>query len=61
MTTLTTTTVTQAAPAERVAAIVKRDGVVPSYASACSGSARYSSACSCFGVTRATVTAPIPV
>jgi hypothetical protein len=33
---------------------------IPSYASACSGSVRYSSACSCIGVTRSTVTAPTP-
>ncbi|MCJ1462587.1 hypothetical protein MMC07_001189 [Pseudocyphellaria aurata] len=33
---------------------------VPSYASACSGTARYSSACSCAGVTRATTFAPTP-
>lgn len=34
---------------------------VPAYASAYSGSAGYSSACSCFGVTRGTVTASTPV
>jgi len=34
---------------------------VPTYASACSGSARYSSACSCAGVTRITVTASTPL
>ncbi|MCJ1383135.1 hypothetical protein MMC17_006248 [Xylographa soralifera] len=34
---------------------------IPSYASACSGSARYSSACSCIGVTKSTTTAPTPV
>jgi len=28
--------------------------LVPSYASACSGTARYSSACSCAGITRTT-------
>lgn len=33
---------------------------IPSYASACSGSVRYSSACSCIGVTGSTVTAPTP-
>ncbi|MCJ1289975.1 hypothetical protein MMC34_001510 [Xylographa carneopallida] len=34
---------------------------IPSYASACSGSVRYSSACSCVGATAATSTAPTPV
>ncbi|MCJ1283027.1 hypothetical protein MMC26_002354 [Xylographa opegraphella] len=33
---------------------------IPTYASACSGSARYSSACSCIGVTATTSTAPTP-
>ncbi|MCJ1287361.1 hypothetical protein MMC26_006710 [Xylographa opegraphella] len=33
---------------------------VPTYASACSGTVRYSSACSCFGVTHSTSTAPTP-
>ena len=33
---------------------------VPSYASACSGTARYSSACACFGVSKTTITAPVP-
>ncbi|CZS91976.1 uncharacterized protein RAG0_02542 [Rhynchosporium agropyri] len=33
---------------------------IPTYASACSGTARYSSACSCFGATRTTVTMPTP-
>ncbi|AEO66326.1 uncharacterized protein THITE_2128403 [Thermothielavioides terrestris NRRL 8126] len=34
---------------------------IPAYASACSVASRYSSACSCFGVTGATVTAATPV
>ncbi|MCJ1408961.1 hypothetical protein MMC19_003038 [Ptychographa xylographoides] len=34
---------------------------VPTYASACSGTARYSSACSCAGITKSTSTAPTPV
>ncbi|KAL1850140.1 hypothetical protein VTK73DRAFT_9749 [Phialemonium thermophilum] len=34
---------------------------VPTYASACSGSVRYASACSCFGATAPTLTAPTPV
>lgn len=33
---------------------------VPAYASACSGTVRYSSACSCFGVTETTITMPTP-
>ncbi|MCJ1416040.1 hypothetical protein MMC32_002375 [Xylographa parallela] len=33
---------------------------IPSYASACSGSVRYSSACSCIGVAATTSTAPRP-
>jgi len=34
---------------------------IPAYASACSGSVRYSSACSCIGVTKSTTTAPTPI
>ncbi|MCJ1420347.1 hypothetical protein MMC32_006704 [Xylographa parallela] len=34
---------------------------IPTYASACSGSVRYSSACSCIGVTATTSTATTPV
>jgi len=33
---------------------------VPTYASACSGTARFSSACSCFGVTKTTMTMTTP-
>jgi hypothetical protein len=33
---------------------------VPTYATACSGSVRYSSACSCFGATASTMTVPGP-
>ena len=33
--------------------------LVPSYASACSGSVRYVSACSCAGITAATTTLPV--
>lgn len=33
---------------------------IPAYASACSGSVRYSSACSCVGVTQSTITAVAP-
>jgi hypothetical protein len=35
--------------------------VVPTYASACSGTVRYSSACSCWGITAMTTTAATPV
>ncbi|KAK6005728.1 hypothetical protein QM012_007370 [Aureobasidium pullulans] len=34
--------------------------VVPLYASACSGSSRYASACSCFGATKTTITVAAP-
>jgi hypothetical protein len=34
---------------------------IPTYASACSGSVRYSSACSCIGITGTTSTAPTPI
>ncbi|EPE24798.1 hypothetical protein GLAREA_11379 [Glarea lozoyensis ATCC 20868] len=34
--------------------------IVPTYASACSGSVRYQSACSCWGITPTTVTAATP-
>ncbi|EPE25686.1 hypothetical protein GLAREA_01598 [Glarea lozoyensis ATCC 20868] len=50
-----TTTIT---PAPTV--IAKRAATVPVYASACSGTVRYSSACSCFGVVPSTFTAPTP-
>ncbi|KAH8756864.1 hypothetical protein BGZ57DRAFT_909083 [Hyaloscypha finlandica] len=55
-----------AAPATTTAAGVKARQVtqlpnqVPIYASACSGTARYSSACSCAGVTMSTTYAPTP-
>lgn len=42
------------------AAITVIPTLVPTYASACSGSVRYSSACSCFGVTGTTTTVPTP-
>lgn len=41
-----------------VTAITKTPTAVPTYASACSGTVRYGSACSCFGVSRVTTTAP---
>ncbi|KAK6544632.1 hypothetical protein TWF694_001321 [Orbilia ellipsospora] len=59
---LTSTTTLQAAA---VAAKVKRQATVvpskiPPYASPCSGSVRYSSACSCIGVTAIALTLPAP-
>ncbi|MCJ1417066.1 hypothetical protein MMC32_003405 [Xylographa parallela] len=41
-------------------AVTVSPSAVPTYASACSGTSRYSSACSCFGVTHSTSTAPTP-
>ncbi|KAK6525592.1 hypothetical protein TWF281_010648 [Arthrobotrys megalospora] len=41
---------------------VQQGNTIPSYASACSGTIRYSSACSCIGIsTISTITAPSPV
>lgn len=59
--TLTTTdaTVTVTIANEKRQATVKPTNI-PTYASACSGSVRYSSACSCVGATAATVTAAQP-
>ncbi|GJC93117.1 AAA family ATPase [Colletotrichum higginsianum] len=45
------------AAAEETAAVLSTQ-TVPVYASACSDAARYSSACSCFGATAVTTTAP---
>lgn len=33
---------------------------VPAYASSCQGAAKYSSACSCWGITAVVTTAPVP-
>lgn len=46
------------APATTTTTITPKN--VPAYASPCSGTARYSSACSCAGVTPVTITAPTP-
>ncbi|KAK7932579.1 hypothetical protein PG985_003291 [Apiospora marii] len=52
---------------KRVQQKKRADGVtvfptaVPTYASACSGAVRYSSACSCWGVSAVFTTAPTPV
>ncbi|RFU28825.1 hypothetical protein B7463_g7517, partial [Scytalidium lignicola] len=42
-------------------AITVSPTAIPAYAAPCSGSVRYSSACSCAGATAATTTAPAPV
>ncbi|KAL8807403.1 MAG: hypothetical protein Q9182_000742 [Xanthomendoza sp. 2 TL-2023] len=57
-TAILTATVTNLA--KRANRLEERAGTVPAYASPCSGAVRYSSACSCFGVTQATVTAAAP-
>ncbi|KAL8815150.1 MAG: hypothetical protein Q9223_005685 [Gallowayella weberi] len=57
-TAILTATVTNLA--KRANRLEERAGTVPAYASPCSGTVRYSSACSCFGVTQATVTAAAP-
>ncbi|MCJ1389204.1 hypothetical protein MMC18_002059 [Xylographa bjoerkii] len=70
-TTVSTVVVAASAPAklklrdgfeQRIAprAVTVSPSSVPTYASACSGTARYSSACSCFGVTHSTSTATTP-
>ncbi|KAK6523681.1 hypothetical protein TWF281_001656 [Arthrobotrys megalospora] len=68
-TTLTTatTTITPQGSTETLTA-EKRDEpitnpatAIPAYASPCSGSIRYSSACSCIGVTQTTITIPSPI
>lgn len=65
--TLTVTTTTTLVGMKRhVAALEHRQvtvmpSSVPIYASACSGTARYSSACSCWGITAMTTTAPTPL
>ncbi|EPS39087.1 hypothetical protein H072_7116 [Dactylellina haptotyla CBS 200.50] len=47
---------------ERAAVLAGRAApTIPAYASACSGAVRYSSACSCVGVTSTVVMAPTPV
>lgn len=59
MTTVTTTIQgKKKRQATTVTAITQTPTAVPTYASACSGTVRYSSACSCFGVSRVTTTAP---
>ncbi|KAL2062320.1 hypothetical protein VTL71DRAFT_6586 [Oculimacula yallundae] len=53
----TSTTVTRAAIKRQVTASPSN---IPSYASVCSGAVRYSSACSCIGVTRTTTIVAAP-
>lgn len=57
---LSTTVPTVTAPAIAARQITQVPDVVPIYASACSGTARYSSACSCAGITASTTYAPTP-
>ncbi|RDW74839.1 hypothetical protein BP6252_05981 [Coleophoma cylindrospora] len=45
---------------KRIVTAAAAAAAVPTYASACSGGVRYSSACSCFGITASTVTAAPP-
>ncbi|XWX00327.1 hypothetical protein V2A60_008347 [Cordyceps javanica] len=54
--TVTSTVTITVAPNPPAVTIVKRDAAIPSYASACSGTSRYSSACSCWGITANTIT-----
>ncbi|KAJ2973054.1 hypothetical protein NQ176_g6815 [Zarea fungicola] len=54
--TVTNTITITAEPNSPTITVVKRDLTVPAYASACSGASRYSSACSCWGITANTVT-----
>ncbi|KAL1874424.1 hypothetical protein VTK73DRAFT_301 [Phialemonium thermophilum] len=56
--TVTVTVPQRQTPVKRQATAVPSN--IPSYASACSGSVRYSSACSCIGVTASTTLAPAP-
>ncbi|KAL3417103.1 hypothetical protein PVAG01_11103 [Phlyctema vagabunda] len=60
---ITTTTTQSPAITARAVKEQQADGqVVPIYASACSGAARYSSACNCWGaLSRITVTAEVPI
>ncbi|KAK3386483.1 hypothetical protein B0H63DRAFT_467850 [Podospora didyma] len=54
---ITITSIVTATVAPAASAPVKRDSLAtPAYASACSGASRYSSACSCWGITGTTVT-----
>ncbi|MCJ1400014.1 hypothetical protein MMC11_003217 [Xylographa trunciseda] len=50
-----------AEPALEARQVTVVPSAIPTYASACSGSARYSSACSCIGVTATTSTAATPL
>lgn len=64
-TTYVTTIVTVNPPNKRDEIVARQVTVipdsVPAYASACSGTARYQSACSCWGITPAVTTAPTPI
>ncbi|KAK6342052.1 hypothetical protein TWF730_001534 [Orbilia blumenaviensis] len=59
----TTSFITQQPPVKRGLdrrAVTEVPSVVPAYASPCSGTVRYSSACSCWGVAHETIEAPTP-
>ncbi|KAJ3476303.1 hypothetical protein NLG97_g9170 [Lecanicillium saksenae] len=56
VTVTSTITITVAPNAPGVTAVKRDLPAVPSYASACSGASRYSSACSCWGITANTIT-----
>lgn len=54
-------TLTKRVQQKRADGVTAFPTAVPTYASACSGAVRYSSACSCWGVSAAFTTAPTPV
>ncbi|OAA41404.1 hypothetical protein NOR_05482 [Metarhizium rileyi] len=66
----TTVTVTVTVEPDEPAALTKRNieyraateapTAVPAYASSCNSAGKYSSACSCWGITAVTTTAPVP-
>ena len=53
---LTTTTATGISTVYQKRQVTVSASAIPTYASACSGAVKYSSACSCLGVTRYTIT-----
>ncbi|MCJ1391564.1 hypothetical protein MMC18_004428 [Xylographa bjoerkii] len=61
VTTTITTTVPALAAAVQARQAIAAPSSIPPYASACSGTARYASACSCIGVTPTTKTAAAPI
>ncbi|KAL2068932.1 hypothetical protein VTL71DRAFT_15270 [Oculimacula yallundae] len=57
---LTITSTATVGPAAAKRQVTQRPSSIPAYASACSGAARYSSACSCVGAVRHTITIAAP-